>query len=140
MDAGDHDDVDPRTQGDDDGNEEADREAKIAAEGDSTALFDKCTLLSKPIPRSKATVIAVETEQITMRWLEGYQSSPKARFTKLIDGPAVSPSHLQKAYRALSRPEASILTQLRTTHIGLNFSKSAAMHVEACTLRNKGVS
>ncbi|KAK0458988.1 uncharacterized protein EV420DRAFT_344741 [Desarmillaria tabescens] len=62
-----------------DGNEEADWEVKMAAERNSTPLFDKCTILSKPIPHSKAVVVAAKTKQITREWLVEYQTSPKAR-------------------------------------------------------------
>ncbi|PBK62113.1 hypothetical protein ARMSODRAFT_861600, partial [Armillaria solidipes] len=50
------------------GNELADAEAKKAAEGSSTPLHSKRSILSQPIPSSKAAIIAAKTKEIQNQW------------------------------------------------------------------------
>lgn len=68
---------------------------------------------------SKAAMIAAKTKEIKQEWASTWLSSPNCRFLKKFDKSPPS-NRLQKIYNNLSRPEASILTQLRTSHIGLN--------------------
>ncbi|PBK93328.1 hypothetical protein ARMGADRAFT_1012254 [Armillaria gallica] len=75
------------------GNEAADEEAKAAAHGDTSTMQNLPAPLRKPIPKNKTS---------TLR--ENYQAA--CRYRKLAT--------------SLPRKITSILTQLRTRHIGLN--------------------
>lgn len=77
------------------------------------------TITPSQIPVSKAAMIATKTKEIKEQWAHTWLSSSKCRFLKTFDKSPPS-GRLQKIYNNLSRPEASILTQLRTSHIGLN--------------------
>ncbi len=96
-----------------------DAEAKLAAQGSSTTLFDKHTVLASQLPRSKATAKADFTKRAQKRWAEHWLTSAKGSFTN----PSISPHHLPKSNehsKNMSRAEASMFTQLRTGHVPLN--------------------
>jgi ribonuclease HI len=101
------------------GNEAVDELAKEAALGSSTALTTRVTRFEAPLPVSKAAAIAAGSMEFTKRWDAEWASSPRRRRLALYDDTAPSKS-IARMYEDLTRPQCSILTQLRTGHIGLN--------------------
>ncbi|KAF7350204.1 hypothetical protein MVEN_01323400 [Mycena venus] len=101
------------------GNEAVDALAKEAAQGTSSALGTRIKLLETPLPLSKAAAIAAGTKAFKDRWTLEWSSSPRHRRLALYD--STTPSNIiARMYDDLSRPQCSIVTQLRTGHIGLN--------------------
>jgi hypothetical protein len=101
------------------GNEAVDARAKEAALGASSALTIPITTFAKPLPTSKAAALAAGAKHFRKRWLSEWSSSP--RFAHLSRFDNVTPGkNTEKIYAGLTRPQCSILTQLRTTYIGLN--------------------
>ncbi|KAJ7593221.1 hypothetical protein C8J56DRAFT_1045686 [Mycena floridula] len=84
------------------GNERADEEAKKAALGDSTELFDKeaKSILAKGLPVSRAAMVEQMTKEIKRQRQDEWSSSTKCRFLKNIDS---IPSH-NRLERNLQRP------------------------------------
>ncbi|SJL14062.1 uncharacterized protein ARMOST_17515 [Armillaria ostoyae] len=101
------------------GNEAVDAEAKIAALGTTSPLFDKNTILNDPLPRSKAAALASFKKRVQMQWVDLWSSSSKCSFLKSYDRSPPSPK-VQRTFKNMSRAEASLYTQLRTGHIPLN--------------------
>jgi hypothetical protein len=101
------------------GNELVDERAKEAALGDSTPLSSHIALFEKALPASKAAAIASGIKSFAARWLAEWKLSP--RFARISTFDSATPSKtVARMYTGLSRPGCSILTQLRTGHIGLN--------------------
>lgn len=102
-----------------DGNERADKAAKEAAEGDTTPL-KRCILnLDKELPTSIAALKAMRKKQAALEWVSSWKESPRAEKLKRFDrAPPVK--RVLKLYADLPRREASLVTQLRTGHVGLN--------------------
>jgi hypothetical protein len=93
--------------------------AKAAAQGASSPLTTRIKLFESPLPTSRAAVIAAGAKAFAVQWHEDWSRSPRhARISTFNDA---NPSKaLEKMYEGLSRPQCSVLTQLRTGHIGLN--------------------
>ncbi|KAF7372603.1 hypothetical protein MVEN_00123200 [Mycena venus] len=101
------------------GNELVDAHAKDAALGDLTPLASRITLFESPLPSSKSAVVASGIKAFAARWLREWQSSP--RFARIAAFDSAIPSKaVVRMYSNLSCPGCSVLTQLRTGHIGLN--------------------
>ncbi len=101
------------------GNEAVDEEVKAAAQGRSSPLYNGKTSLAAPLPWSKAATITAYTKHIHRDWAKHWLDSPKCCFLKKINASLPS-AKTTKVYATLTRPEVSILTQLWTSHIGLN--------------------
>ncbi|KAF7354484.1 putative RNA-directed DNA polymerase from transposon X-element [Mycena venus] len=101
------------------GNEAVDELAKQAALGSSTALHARITRFETPLPVSKAAAIVAGSAEFVERWKAEWASSPRRRRLALYDDTTPSMS-VARMYKDLTRPQCSILTQLRTGHIGLN--------------------
>jgi hypothetical protein len=96
-----------------------DARAKEAALGASTPLTIPIPIFAKPLPTSKAAALAAGAELFRKRWLDEWRSSP--RITRLsLFGEATPGKNVERMYSGLSRPQCSVLTQMRTSHIGLN--------------------
>ncbi len=67
------------------GNKMVDAEAKLAAEGSSTPLFDKRSVLASPLPRSKAAAKADLSKCVRAQWTSLWLTSSKGSFTKCFD-------------------------------------------------------
>ncbi|KAF7372611.1 hypothetical protein MVEN_00124100 [Mycena venus] len=101
------------------GNETVDACAKAAAQGASSPLATRIKLFESPLPTSRAAVIAAGAKAFAAQWREKWLMSPRhARISTFDD--ATPSKALEKMYAGLSRPQCSVLTQLRTGHIGLN--------------------
>lgn len=101
------------------GNEAVDARAKEAAQGRTTMLKRRVRALEGDLPVSKAAAIAAGTKSFARNWANEWASSARCRRLALFDSTTPSPS-VVRMYDDLSRPQCSILTQLRTGHIGLN--------------------
>ncbi|CAA7270497.1 unnamed protein product [Cyclocybe aegerita] len=101
------------------GNEMADQEAKRAAEEGSSTREDLPPLLQQRLPISATAEKRAYHEELKTMWLNDWDNSPrKAKFDNI--DPAFPFHRFHKLQDSLNRPQASILTQLRTSHIPLN--------------------
>ncbi|KAJ6606734.1 hypothetical protein B0H10DRAFT_1819767 [Mycena sp. CBHHK59/15] len=101
------------------GNEAVDALAKESALGASSPLSSHIIPFEHPLPTSRVAAIAVGTKAFNARWLEEWNSLPCSHRLALFDD--AKPSRkVARMYAGLSRPQCSMLTQLRTTHVGLN--------------------
>lgn len=100
------------------GNEMADKEAKKAAEGNSSNATRLPELLSSPLPRSKSAVKQQFNGKLKRRAKKLWTTSKYYERLKRTD-----PTMLSKKYcdtlTKLPRKHGSILTQLRTGHVPL---------------------
>ncbi|KAK7012463.1 hypothetical protein R3P38DRAFT_3588267 [Favolaschia claudopus] len=101
------------------GNELVDSLAKEAAQGVSTALRTRIRLFESPLPVSRAAAVAAGARLFALRWVEEWRSSPRYMRIATFESPVPS-SATPRMYRNLNRSQCSVLTQLRTGHIGLN--------------------
>jgi ribonuclease HI len=101
------------------GNETVDAYAKAAAQGASSPLATRVKLFESPLPTSRAAVIAAGAKAFAVQWREEWSTSPRYARISTFDNATPSKA-LEKMYEGLSRPQCSVLTQLRTGHIGLN--------------------
>jgi hypothetical protein len=99
------------------GNEAVNVRTKEAATGASSALFSCIKLFEKPLPLSKSATI--DAGAFRERWLAEWTAYPHFTRISLFDDARPSNAVL-RMYEDLSRPQCSVLTQLRTGHIGLN--------------------
>ncbi|KZV94333.1 hypothetical protein EXIGLDRAFT_767188 [Exidia glandulosa HHB12029] len=99
------------------GNELADAHAKLAAEDDETE--HGITALKRTLPRSAAAVKASYKHAVTAQRASWWATSPAAAKLARIDNDGSS-AHVRRLYADLPRRAASLLTQLRTGHVGLN--------------------
>jgi len=118
------------------GNERVDEEAKRAAQGDSSPPEELPPALQKRLPTSASAVKQKFTDKLKVRWAETWKTSPRyARFQHInTDFPF---NKFRKINNALSRPQASLLTQLQTGHVPLNsylyrIKKSGTRRCESC--------
>jgi hypothetical protein len=76
-------------------------------------------LFDRPLPTSCVAVIAAGAKVFAAQWCKEWLMSP--RHTRISTFDDATPSKaLERMYVGLSRPQCSVLTQLRTGHIGLN--------------------
>ena len=102
------------------GNEAADAEAKLAAEGDSLPCRKRIQMLERPLPTSSSALKAGAHKEMLSQWKERWESSDRgARFARTTDK---TPPRMRipKFIADLPRRQSSILVQLRSGHVGLN--------------------
>lgn len=101
-------------------NEDVDKQAKMAAGGDSSPVSQLPRFLTeKKLPGSVAACKQTFAETIKRKWEARWKESPRYAKMAKIDPKLPSPA-FSKATAALSRAQSSVLIQLRTGHIGLN--------------------
>lgn len=101
------------------GNEWVDREAKRAAEGQQSDKKEVPRYLRKTLPLSASAQRQRLMASIKEKAKQVWKKSP--RYAKMSKIDATLPSkRYSKNIATLSRQQASLLTQLRTGHIGLN--------------------
>lgn len=102
------------------GNEYADRQAKDAATGNSSPTNRLPQVLRrKPLPFSKSALKQEHQAKLKSLWEAEWSKSPRyAKFASL-DKKLLSGS-FRKLAKTLTRPQTSIIMQLRTGHIPLN--------------------
>jgi ribonuclease HI len=102
------------------GNEAADRLAKAASLGRSTRREDLPHLLRSPLPVSISAAKQEFQAQVNRRWAKIWDESPrKGRFSRI--DPDFPFNTFRKKLFKLTRNQSSLLIQLRTGHIPLNF-------------------
>ena len=121
------------------GNEDADKAAKAAAEGESSDRKDLPPCLRKEIGHSLSAARQARNEKIKIRWIKAWAKSP--RFNRLRFEDLLTP-HSQKYLKYISsgsitRKTASTIFQLRVGHAPLNvylhrFKKVDSPQCPAC--------
>lgn len=101
------------------GNEAADHQAKLAAEGSSSRTRTLPASLRHPLPHSMSAIRQYITESIKADARAVWTGSPRFPATSSIDRSLPSRNYLQ-LIAALPKSAASVLTQLRTGHAPLN--------------------
>jgi ribonuclease HI len=100
-------------------NEKADEEAKKAAQGLTSDAKLLPPFLKKRLPASISALRQGFRSQLLKTWKRRWKGSPRFTLHRPIDKSAPSKKYL-KLIKGLDRCQASLLTQLRTGHIGLN--------------------
>ena len=120
------------------GNEEADEEAKIAADGSTSDAPQLPKILRKPLKRSKSAAIQEEGVARKIRWRKDWKASPRhAKFQK-IDSSLPSQHFIKLISNPkISKIDASKVFQLRTGHVPLNaylfhFKRKESAQCPAC--------
>ena len=101
------------------GNEEADRAAKEAAEGQVSAAKEVPRFLRKTLPRSKSAAKQAFRTAIKTATKEVWSQAPQSGRLQGIISNAPSDNH-RRALAKSDRKSGSIWTQLKTGHVGLN--------------------
>ena len=102
------------------GNEIADEEAKLAAQGESSSLHDLPLFLrKKPLPVSISATRQKLKKDAKLRWSSEWFTSPRHERSKEIDNSLPSADYLH-IIDQLTHNQASLLTQFRTGHVPLN--------------------
>lgn len=114
------------------GNEEADKLAKDAAQGESSPHDQLPPLLRRPLPYSATARKQVYTTKINNMWVDLWSTSPRKERMDRIDPDFPFKKFTQIQYK-LSKAQSSLLIQLRSGHIPLN----AHLHRLGCAETNK---
>ena len=104
------------------GNEDADKEAKSAVEGESSDKMDLPPYLHKPLRHSLSAIRQRHNDELKIKWAATWAASP--RYQRLRFQDLLTPSS-QKYLKYISIPEisretASCIFQLRVGHAPLN--------------------
>ena len=105
------------------GNEEADKAAKSAADGESSDKQDLPPCLRKPLGHSLSAIRQAHNKNLKFKWTAEWIKSP--RYQRLYFKDLLTP-HSQSYLKYisnedLSRKNASTIFQLRTGHVPLNY-------------------
>ncbi|CDO75194.1 hypothetical protein BN946_scf184794.g1, partial [Trametes cinnabarina] len=101
------------------GNERADMEAKDASMGDETDLPPALQCL-RHLPKSQSALKAAYKKKLARVWSERWKASKQGqRIARNIDSSPPGKQAL-KLFKDLPRRQASIITQLRSGHVGLH--------------------
>ena len=101
------------------GNEQAERLAKEAAEGRASGQAKLLAILWK-LPTGVSACKREYLEKMKSRWLSEWRESPRKRRLDLID-PSFSFNSFRRRLEKMSRGHASLLVQVRSEHLPLNF-------------------
>jgi ribonuclease HI len=120
------------------GNELADKEAKLAAEGTTSSASVLPKPFKKPLLHNKSAAKQAHKKKIKDAWCKDWKKSPRVSRIKLID-PSLPSTKLLKLISEpnISRKGASWLFQLRTGHFPLNeylyrFKRAESTSCPAC--------
>ena len=118
------------------GNEMADRLAKEAAAGAVSPANLLPDLLVKPLPRSPTAARAEFRKALAKEWTHFLEKSPRRDRLRTID-PSFRPAKFYKLVSDLRRGHSSLVNQLRSNHVALNFylhriQKRDDPHCEHC--------
>ena len=102
------------------GNEAADKLAKEAAAGQSSSTAKLPHILRSPLPISTSAIKQEFNTKLNRKWQMIWANSPrKNKFTQL--DPKFPFNNFRKRLYKLTRKQTSIIMQLRTGHVPLNF-------------------
>jgi hypothetical protein len=101
------------------GNEEADKLAKEAAEGNASRRQDLPPLLQKELPLSSSAIKQDQHEKLMRKWRTEWTTSPRRIRMELIDTSFPFNSFRKRQYK-MTRLQASTLFQIRSGHFPLN--------------------
>jgi hypothetical protein len=118
------------------GNEMADQLAKEAAAGDVSPTNLLPRLLTQPLPRSPTTIKAEYHKDRLKEWTHLLETLPCRDRMRSID-PNFNPARFHKLVTELRRGHSSLINQLHSNHIALNFylhriQKHDDPHCEHC--------
>jgi ribonuclease HI len=102
-----------------DGNEEADKRAKEAAEGTSSLRMMLPATLRDEIPHSRSAMKQAFMKKLRARAVRFWRKSPRYSRAVKVDDTMPSQKFMELTEK-LSRSEASLILQLRTGHAPLN--------------------
>ena len=102
------------------GNEVADRLAKAAAAGDTSPANLLPNLLTRLLPRNPTTIKAEFRKSLVREWTHTLDKSPQRDRLHAVD-PNFNPTKFQKLVMDLHRGHSSLINQLRSNHVALNF-------------------
>ena len=102
------------------GNDTADRLAKEAAVGGSSPVHLLPDLLTRPLPRSATAIRAEHRKAIAIEWTHILDKSPCKDRLRAVD-PSFHPAKFHKLVSDMRRGHSSLINQLRSNHIALNF-------------------
>ena len=103
------------------GNEAADREAKKAAEGLTTEPTDLPAYLRKPLLTNPSALKRAHSDRLKHKWTTTWRQSERGRKMLQIDSSTPSNKFLKAISSTnITRSTASLISQLRLTHIPLN--------------------
>ena len=103
------------------GNELADREAKMAANGTSSAKHLLPPYLQKSLPINPAAARREHTDKLKKAWTETWKKSSRGRKAAHLDESTPSVKFINMiSNKDISRKAASRITQLRIGHTPLN--------------------
>ena len=125
------------------GNELADKEAKLASEGATSEASTLPKILKKPLKHNKLAAKQEHKKQIKIAWSREWQKSLRAHRTKNIDASLPSLKFIKLISDLdISRKGASWLYQLRSGHIPLNaylhrFKRVESASCPACGHHNE---
>jgi ribonuclease HI/exonuclease III len=120
------------------GNEMADKEAKLAAEGTTSNANALPRLLKKPLKHNKSAAKQAHKKKLKNAWSKDWNKSPRAKRTKFFDSTVPSTKFIKLISDPnISRKGASWLFQLRTGHFPLNeylyrFKRAESASCPAC--------
>ena len=100
-------------------NEQADEEAKLAAQGQSSDAKSLPPLLCKCLPLGVSALQQLHATSLKNRWRRRWKNSERESLLRTIDNSAPSKKYL-RLISNLDHRQASILFQLRLGHIMLN--------------------
>lgn len=125
------------------GNELADKEAKRAAEGESSNTHSLPAPFRKKLPFGKSAVKESFNANLKRQAASYFRHSPRYARLKRID-PSAPSNKFRKLAAPLERRQSSILVQLRTGHVPLNeylfrIKKAESPVCPACNQHNETV-
>ena len=101
------------------GNEEADRVAKNAAEGRSSARVDLPQILRSPLPMSASALKQDYMQELKSTWADMWETSPRKQRVDRF-GDEFPFTALLKRLSSLTRSQSSQILQIRCGHFPLN--------------------
>ena len=103
------------------GNELADREAKMAANGTSSAKHLLPSYLRKPLPINPAAAKRDHADKLKKAWSETWRNSSRGKKAARLDESTPSAKFINTiSNKDISREAASRISQLRIGHAPLN--------------------
>jgi ribonuclease HI len=123
------------------GNERADREARLAASGETTASTHLPRILKRRLPLNAELIKEKMAFQLGEEWKDNWTASPRKTRMDAID-PGFPYDKFRKMQHKFTRAQCSLLFQLQSNHLPLNvylnrIGKAETKYCDSCcTIRN----